>query len=98
MSEETLDNDVIQCMRLHAIAREAGPEINARLAQFTGFQISADINELARNRESWLEAHDLERMTLASLAVRSHPTACANPFAGAAALPLIITYRSTSHT
>ena len=44
-SPEQCPDWVNQCLRLHAIATEAAPEIHERIASRTGFEVSLDLLE-----------------------------------------------------
>ena len=65
---EHLDEWARFCLKLHAIATDAAPEIRARLAQRSGFEISADLIDLRLAGAQKAQAADLNRLALHSLA------------------------------
>ena len=56
------------CLRLHLVAVSAAPMAHARVARLSGFQLSADFEELKVARKRSAEEHDLRRLALHSLA------------------------------
>ena len=63
---DKVDDWASQCLRLHAVATGATPEIHARLAQRSGLEISADLVEFSLGRVAQQEAKDLGKLALHS--------------------------------
>mgnify|MGYP003333697518 CR=1 FL=1 len=57
-----------QCGKLHAVARGASADILHRIGGLSGYQVSADCDELRRQRKRSAEETDLKRLALHSLA------------------------------
>ena len=56
-----------QCLRLHSAALGEAADAHARVARLTGFQLSADYDELRTSRKRSAEERDLRQLALHSL-------------------------------